>query len=257
MSEESVETAPEIQSEEGESQAQEQVQAVEKQKSGYVDFEKSLDEQKATIRDRFSQHSRVSKELKGKYETERERVRKLEQELLELKKPAEVQRPDADLWITDPDEARRQEDAYTQSQVKARDYEYEKQRYEEAQRQEAERERAERIGRVIRRAETANIPADTLTYAAQTLQGRITPELERYLMDQEHAPQLIVKLAENPLELQQLTALSPMEAGVKIRSLSDSFRQKTISNAPPPDDSLKGTSVPDGKNPWLEGVKYL
>jgi len=219
-----------------------------KQESGYIDFDQLPEEHRDKVRTRIDADFRKNKEYERQLKAEKERTRKMEQELLELRKPREVQRPSEDLWISDPEQAQKQLDQYENSIRDSQKWEYEKQQQEASWKQESEKERFERIENVRQRATAAGIDSQKLAYAAMVVDRTLPQDLQGFLVGHEYAPQLINRLAENPVELQELASLSPIEAGVKLDRMASAYAPKRQSSAPPPDDTLKGGPASD--NPY-------
>lgn len=87
----------------------------------------------------------------------------------------------------------------------------------------------------------------------------ISADLAQFILADEEGPLITTYLADNPLELDRLGKLSSMEAAVRINSIvrekAASLKPK-ITQAPEPAEVLSGRGAPEGKDPWLSGVKY-
>ncbi len=87
----------------------------------------------------------------------------------------------------------------------------------------------------------------------------ISAELAQFILADEEGPLITTYLADNPLELDRLGKLSPMQAAVRVNSVirekAASLKPK-VTQAPEPAEVLNGRGAPEGKEPWLQGVKY-
>lgn len=87
----------------------------------------------------------------------------------------------------------------------------------------------------------------------------ISADLAQFILADPEGPLITTYLAENPLELDRLGKMTPMQAAVRVNS---TIREKAaplkpkVTQAPEPAEVLNGRGAPEGKEPWLQGVKY-
>ena len=242
-----------------EPQPAEQQQEAPKEFDGYIDFDKWDDVKPEQVRERLDRETRIKREQDRKLQQAEAERKKLEKELLELRKPVKVERPSSDLSISDPDEFERQLNAYEQSILSTKDYEFEQRKLEERDKQEAQRQQQERIGKFNERAQSAKLDMQKVSMAAGIAMQQLPENMHGYLADHQYGPQLLVRLAENPMEMQELASLgqiNPYEAGVKLNQIAETFKRSTTSNAPPPDDPVKGSGVQPTDESSRLGITY-
>lgn len=87
----------------------------------------------------------------------------------------------------------------------------------------------------------------------------ISADVASYILEDSEGPLIAKFLAANPLEIESLNTLSPMQAAIKlnneIRTKAASLKPQ-ISNAPDPADILSGGGVPEGQSPLLSGATF-
>ncbi len=110
------------------------------------------------------------------------------------------------------------------------------------------------------RAGEAGMTVEELTTAGNVVVNNgAAPEVCAFLLDDPDGPIITKYLAANPLELDSLRGLTPMQAGLKIdrtiRQSASTLKPKA-SEAPDPPEVLSGKGAPEGTNPWLKGVIY-
>lgn len=212
-------------------------------KSGYIDFNKPLNDQADTVKHRVLEDHRKHAKLQQQFEKSKQKQRELEEQLLELQKPQEAAKPDAELALTDPEEYNRQHDTYLAS--KEKQYEWDtSQKMRQAQlQQEAEQERQERIGNFVQRGASVGLDVASLSAAAQIVTPQLQEGVQNFISDHEFGPQLLNQLASNPMEVQTLASMDPIQAGVKLNEMAKAFQPKVTTGAPPPDDPIQGHMV--------------
>ena len=238
-------------------ESQEEVQQEEKPKhrSNHIDFKSLPPDIVEKVRPRIDEDFRKIKDYERQTKDAQRRIRELEDQILETKKPKEVQMPSADLAITDPEEFTRRQSAFSESIRATAQYEYEQQQRQALLKQEQQREANEQVRDFEERAKSSGVDVGQAAMAAQIAMQSLPQELHGFLAMHDQAPQLLVRLASNPTEMQELATLSPVEAAVKLDRMAQSFKKSTKSKAPPPDEPLKGGAVPkkDQYGGLLEG----
>lgn len=87
----------------------------------------------------------------------------------------------------------------------------------------------------------------------------ISADLANFILADEEGPLITQYLADNPMELDGLARMTPMQAAVRVNSI---VREKAaslkpqISQAPEPTEVLNGRGAPEGTDPWLSGGTY-
>lgn len=87
----------------------------------------------------------------------------------------------------------------------------------------------------------------------------ISADLANFILADEEGPLITQYLADNPMELDGLARMTPMQAAVRVNSV---VREKAaslkpqISQAPEPTEVLNGRGAPEGTDPWLAGGTY-
>lgn len=229
---------------------------VEKEKpSGFIDFQELPEGVRDNVKMRVDSDFRKIKEQERKFAEYQKKLDDYEKKLAELNKPKEVAPPTPDDWYADPEKAQaRQADYnnYVQSQA-----EYNaKQQLQEQQQQAVEAaKRQERLDSFVQRSESAGINQNELGYAANVAQSALDDSTQSFLMEHEYGPQILVHLAKNQMELQELASLNPYQVGVKLESIAKGFKPTKVTKAPPPDEPIVGTGVsnPDAYNGMLKG----
>lgn len=217
--------------------------------SSFIDFSVIPEEHRGKVQSRINADFRKLKDAERKYQETTRKLREYEQKLAEASKPAEVTPPTPDDWYADPDAAQKRMQAYADSMAKSREWQLQQEQRQSALQAEIEREKREQFESFGRRAQEVGIKPERLATAALILDKALPSEHQRYLLEHEFGPQLINALASDPVELAELANLSAYQVGVKLDKMSAAFRKKTKSNAPPPDEPIKGTGVA-AKDPY-------
>lgn len=242
----------------------------EEEDSTFLDFDKP----ETITPDRVK--ARIQAETRRKYEQEKElrRLReereKLERELLELKKPKEVQPPSVDLAIDDAEEFQRQNQAYLEAQRAREKWEAEQAERERKAEEAKALEQQQKEAALIEKAEKHGVTRDKLQRDARIVGDIMQHEVPRhteadanrqkeimdYILDHDYAYRLLGDFATNPSELQDLMNLSTAKAVEKISEKSLAYKQSLKSKAPPPDEPLRGNGAPPQTDPWLSGATF-
>lgn len=126
---------------------------------------------------------------------------------------------------------------------------------------------AEQHKALVDKATTYKQNAATLGVTDQQLQvsgaalanAGIGDEVAGYLLKDSEGPLIAEWLSRNPLDMEDVRSMSPMDAAVhinsNIRAKAAALKPKQ-SNAPAPAEHLSGGGVPDKQNPLLAGVTY-
>jgi len=231
------------------------------QPDGFIDFDKWDTVTPDQVKERLGRETRIKREQERELQSAREAQKRLEKELLELRKPQEVAAPTEDMFISDPERAKAQLDQYTESIKQQQQYQLEQSKFQQREEQETLQRHQERVGRFAERAKTAGIDEYKLTMAVQEAVRVLPEDLQQHLSDHPMGPRIVALLHDNPTEMQELASLAAnnrYEAGVKLNQLAAKFQPATTSNAPPPDEPVNGRGSPaEDENPWLKGVEYL
>jgi hypothetical protein len=110
------------------------------------------------------------------------------------------------------------------------------------------------------RAVKLGLDASEVERAGETVvQYGISQDLATFILGDEEGPLITKYLAANPLELDALSRMSPMQAAIRvnaeIRTKAASLKPQ-ISQAPEPTEVLSGRGAPEGSDPWLSGGTY-
>lgn len=137
----------------------------------------------------------------------------------------------------------------------------ERQRY--AQQQAMAQQQQEAINRAgsqfAERAAKIGISEQDMTNAVQSVVGYgLSPEIGRELLIDEDGPAIVSYLASNPLELDSVVRMSPLQAYAHIKS---NVRSKAVavrkpSKAPEPAQRLSGGGSSEGSSPLLKGASF-
>lgn len=230
----------------------------EKPKSGYIDYNALPEDVRDTVKMRVDGDYR---KLKGfeKKESEWQRERQeYEQKLAEINKPREVSPPTADDFYNDPDAAEQKLNAYNEFVGKQAEWNTQEKLKEQQHQEQIARQQAERQQAFMKRTESAGINEHELGYAASVAAPALGQDTQSYLMEHEYGPQILMQLAKNPVELQELASLSPYQVGVKLDKIAKAFKPTKVTKAPPPDDPIRGAGVDSSDDyPILKGAKFL
>ena len=230
--------------------------ATKKTEDGYIDFNTLSDDIRPTVEARIKADSRIKTELKRKAEeAERQRL-ELEKKLLEATKPKEAQAPTADDFYRSPEDAAKMQEAFVQNSVAQKEYEFKREQLAQ-QEQQAQIEKAQATRQqLFDRAKSAGIDSGELDMATNIVAQQLSTntELQWFIAEHELAPQLIVHLARNPMDLQTLATTSTFAVGEKLNEMARPFKPTRKSSVPPPDDPITGSGVDANKDPWLQGA---
>jgi hypothetical protein len=128
---------------------------------------------------------------------------------------------------------------------------------ERLQAAETERKAQERLNNFISRGSNSGIDVQTMEVAASVVTPHLQQDVREYILDHEYGPQLLTKLQMDPVSLQSVAGLNPIQAGAKLNEMAQAYKRKLTSSAPEPVEPIQGSPTVEPKNPWLEGVKYL
>ncbi len=103
------------------------------------------------------------------------------------------------------------------------------------------------------------LKAEEIDAAANVVAGYVSPEVGMYLLSDADGPLMTKYLADNPLELDALRNMSPMQAAITLNSTVREASQKLKpqqTNTPAPAETLDGGVIPENKGSWLQGGTY-
>jgi hypothetical protein len=205
--------------------------------------------------------ARIQAETRQRFE-DQEKIKKLNDELIELRKkqheaqkPQAVQKPDPVLAYENREEYDKQTHAFYQSQQQLQTWEQDRARIESMARQrEIEEvqaiqnsflENAARKGITKEQAEqTAATVATHLQQMQLGQQDQVkAQQLMRLVLKNENGSQLLDALSRKPEELRNLMRLDLVEAGYQLGEISRQFKTQFQSKTPPPDEPIRNSNV--------------
>lgn len=223
--------------------------------SGFIDFNALPEEHRGRVKTRIDQDFRKAKDLERKYQEEAKKAREYEAKIAELSKPKEVAPPDPESYYDNPDQFKQQQEQYAESIRQQSEYSYQQKAREQEVQQETQRAAQEKSGAFMSRATKAGIDAQKVIMAGNVVGAVLPEDTQNYLIDHEFGGQLVVSLAENPMELQSLANLSPYQVGLKLDEMSKAYKRKITSSAPSPDEPIRGSGV-SAKDTGPVGAKF-
>lgn len=127
--------------------------------------------------------------------------------------------------------------------------------------QEAEKKRIESLAQGFdNRATQLGLDVNAVRSAGDVVVNYgIGEELAIFLLEDKEGPLITTYLAENPLEIEELRQMSPLQAAIKINSevrTKASARKPQVSAAPEPADILSGNGAPEDNRPLIRGAKF-
>ncbi len=125
--------------------------------------------------------------------------------------------------------------------------------------QQAQQKRYDSVAEYSKRATSLGVTTEELQAAGTRLQGMVSSDVESYILDSDKGPLMTKYLAANPLELDTLNQLNPMQAAVyletQVKSKAEQYGQKKVTSAPDPTDTLSGGGAAP-KNRGPSGAKF-
>lgn len=184
---------------------------------------------------------------------------------IEAQKPKETRPnvpPIPDPWDDNFEEKVRQRD---EALAKASAYDAQQriiQEQEQAREQERlqkqQQELATRVTTYSERAKQLGIEAQELAQAGQRLSGQVSDDVASYILDNEQGPLMTKYLSANPLELDRLQSMNPMQAAVyletQVKPKAAQLGRKKVSQAPEPVETLNGGGAAPERGP--KGAKF-
>ena len=260
LNEELAQELPEQEEQEVEQEAEEveQPEVEEKPKSGYIDYEALPEDVRDTVKMRVDSDFRKLKRLEKQEQEYQQKLKEYEEKLAEINKPREVQPPTPDDFYNDPDKAEKQLQAYNEYVAKNSEWSVQQKLKEQQQKEQIARQQAERQQAFLKKTESAGISQQELGYAASVVAPEVGEDVANYLMEHDYGPQILMQLAKNPMDLQELASLNPYQVGVKLDKIAKAFKPTKVTKAPPPDDPIQGSGV-DARDdyPILKGATFL
>lgn len=126
-----------------------------------------------------------------------------------------------------------------------------------AEQQKAAQEREKTITEYSKRAIALGVTTEELQQAGARLQGMVSPDVEGYILESDKGPLITKYLASNPLELDKLAQLPPMQAGeymATVKAKAAEFGQKKVTTAPEPVETIQGGGAAPERGP--RGAKF-
>ena len=184
---------------------------------------------------------------------------------IEAQKPKETRPnvpPIPDPWDDNFEEKLRQRDealtraaAYDAQQRLIQEQEQAK---EQQRLQRQQQELTTRVTTYSERAKQLGIDAQELAQAGQRLAGQVSDDVASYILDNDQGPLMTKYLSANPLELDRLQSMSPMQAAVyletQVKPKAAQLGQKKITQAPDPVETLNGGGAAPERGP--KGAKF-
>lgn len=95
--------------------------------------------------------------------------------------------------------------------------------------------------------------------AGNIVAGYVSQDVAMFLLSDPDGPLMTKHLADNPLELDALRNMTPMQAAITLNSTVRAASQKLKpqqTNTPAPAETLDGGVIPENKSSWLQGGTY-
>jgi hypothetical protein len=221
-----------------------------KSESTYLNLDSLPEDMRGQVQGRLGEMTRKRHALEGDNKRLMDEKKQLEEQLRELKKPKEVKAPSADDAIDDPVRFARQQEEFAQYLRDQERYEGEVRLFEKDRQRAEQAEQARKAEELTQQAATAGIDitrahnaSNVFVDALERTQPMVADILRNEVLDSDKAIAIMVHLADNPMQLYDITSSSAGEALRKLDSVKHQLSkpQKPID---PPDD-LKGGSPPD------------
>lgn len=212
--------------------------------STFLDFDKPESLTPDRIQARMGEITRKGRdrerELQAQLKESQDLAQTLKQESLEASKPLEVLAPTADQAIDDPE-------AFTAQQQRREQYLSDKaghdssiQQNEKALKDSAAAATQSRVNTFQANAKDDGLNEATLNNAVNVVvNSGIPQEIGDFLLTNKAGPKLTMELASNPMILQEIASMSPMDAAIKLNEMSQSLKQN-ITDPPPPPETMSG-----------------
>lgn len=202
---------------------------------------------------RFGHLTRQKTEAEKRALQERREREKLQKRLEELESKRveplkEVSAPDPDLAINDPDEFKRQQQAYVAYIRESERREIQGKQQKEQSEAEKQADLQSKVSAYSERAKTLGIEADKLAEAGTYVGSHIPEDLVYTILEDEDGPALTMHLAENVEDLSALLdAKSPYRAGQVIERMRSKLKTAKKPKSPPPSPptKVKGARTPE------------
>lgn len=189
---------------------------------------------------------KAREEERKRHEAER-RIQELQAKLPQDLRPDIPPPPDA--WdddyedkISQRDEAIKKAAEYDARKLVEQQYQQqEQQRIQQAKQQEL----MTQVQAYSERAKSFGIDEVSLRDAGQRVaQYGISDDVASFILNDEEGPLITDYLAKNPLELERVRSMSPVQAGIYIATTVKPKTARTPTKAPPPADVVDGKSAP-------------
>lgn len=216
----------------------------EKPKSNYIDYDKSLDEQKDAVKQRINELYRKSMKAE-KLEQELESLRKQQEAVKPIK---EVTMPDADLALDNPVEFNRQNAEYNAYLLEK----HQRDIQEKAQKEQADslrqQQEQERLNSFRGRAKEAGINDQALQYAAKAVEDSgLGAHIGGIILDHPNGAEMLNYLGNNFDVIHEMTMMPPAMAVAHLfEVVKPKAVQKKTTSAPPPPTKVSGSRLTTG-----------
>ena len=114
--------------------------------------------------------------------------------------------------------------------------------------QEAQQALVNKAQEYAKRATALGVDEKELAQAGQRLAGHVSDDVAGFILDSDKGPLMTKYLAANPLEIDTLSKLNPMQAAVyletQVKPKAEKFGIKKPSQAPEPVETLSGNGAP-------------
>jgi len=219
---------------------------------------------------------RISAETRQRFE-QNEKIRKLNEENLQLKKqmheskkPAEIQKPSEDLAYEDPQKYAQQLDNYYKNQNTSNQWQQEAKTLEQEYNSQLMHDLSllgqNYVDNAAKQGIKKELAEQSLVTVANQVKTMVLSEQEQNasqqlflsILNQENGAKLLDHFSRKPDELRDILRLNPYQAGSQLGLLSQRLsKPKNInSSAPPPDDPVKNSTSNKGEDPWLKGATF-
>lgn len=244
-----------VESKQGEVSEEVSTEATPEVSNTYVDLDQLPEQFREKVNGRLGELTRkTSKAVRRAEEAERE-LKEVNAKLAEKEKPVKVDAPSYDLAVDDPELFTKQQEQREEYLKKNAIYERDLERQEQEKAAAASEVARQETERFQAKAAEAGIDPAKLKYAesiiASALSGSsqdpfIKQQIAGEILKSDNAPQLMIHLAENPMQMHEIADSKDLIGAVRnLDAASNKLKQPPQHFAPA--DDLKGGSVASSK----------
>lgn len=210
------------------------------------------------------QHAKYREEERKRIEAEK-KAQELEERLSKLEASDEIVIPPLpDAWDEDYDERMAARDKAIAEQARLDAQKSVQQKELDSAKEAAERAERERMNELVvnydKRIVTLGLSPSEIEEAAKTvIDYGISQDVAEFILQHEKGPLITKYLATNPLELDDLRSMSPIQAALtierKISPAADTLKPQATA-APDPVESLGSRGVGEKESPLIKGATF-